>query len=512
MPKSATPDELKNASLWTALGETRSYEPLKDDLYADACVIGAGVAGLSVAYRLAQDGHKVVVLDDGELGASMTSRTTAHLVTAVDDRYFNLAQLHGDDVARQVAAAHQWAIERIESTIHHERIACDFERVDGFLTAADGLDEVLEQELNAARDAGLLDVEVIDHTVFPLCGTQRCLRFPRQGQLHPLRYVEGLADAVQRLRGHIYGHTHVDEVNAGEPVRVRAGSHTICADVAVVATNTPVTEKIAIHFKQAPYMTYVIAARVPRSSVPRALVWDTGDPYHYVRVQTAPDATHDFLLVGGEDHKTGQADDAFDRFARLEQWARARYLTIGEVEYAWAGQIMESVDRLAFLGPSPSGENGVYVVTGESGTGITHATIAAAIIADHVAGRENAWAALYDPSRRSYRAFGTYVKENINATTQLLDWLSPGEVGSVDEIAPDTGAVLRRGFRKVAAYRDESGRLHTCSATCRHLGCIVRWNSIERTWDCPCHGSRYDRFGKVVSGPAISDLRIIEAE
>ncbi|MGQ0643321.1 MAG: NAD(P)/FAD-dependent oxidoreductase, partial [Gemmatimonadaceae bacterium] len=255
MKASGRRNELKNESLWSALAEPRSYEPLRQDAVADVCVIGAGIAGLSVAYRLAQEGNKVLVLDDGRLAAGMTSRTTAHLVTAVDDRYFNLAELHNHEVATAVANAHKWALDRIEATVQLEDIACDFERVDGYLTLASG-DEphTLERERDAAISAGL-GVELVEHDVFPKCGPQIALRFPRQAQFHPLHYVEGLADALIRHGGRICGDTHVDDVAGGEPVVVRAGNHLVHADAVVVATNSPFTERIAIHTKQAPYMT-----------------------------------------------------------------------------------------------------------------------------------------------------------------------------------------------------------------------------------------------------------------
>jgi len=233
------------------------------------------------------------------------------------------------------------------------------------------------------------------------------------------------------------------------------------------------------------------------------LYWDTPDPYHYVRL--TEEAGHEVLIVGGEDHKTGQADDTNERFDRLEEWTRERFPTSGELEFRWSGQIMEPVDGLAFIGRNPGDQN-IYVVTGDSGNGMTHGTIAGILLTDLILGRDNDWATLYDPSRISPQAAAEFAKENLNAVAQFGDYVTSGDVDDVSKIVRGSGAVIRRGLKKVAVYRDTHGVLHEHSAVCPHLGCIVDWNSTERTWDCPCHGSRFDTSGKVVNGPAISGL------
>src|SRR5207253_2552018 len=238
--------------------------------------------------------------------------------------------------------------------------------------------------------------------------------------------------------------------------------------------------------KQAPYLTYVVAAPVPRGSVTKALYWDTADPYHYVRLQTLDalpgDAAYlangpsDLLIVGGEDHKTGQAEDHDERSRRLEAWARLRFPRMGQVAYRWSGQVMEPVDGLAFIGPNPGDEPNVYIATGDSGMGMTHGTIAGILLTDLILGRENPWSRLYDPSRKTLRAAGEFARENLNVAAQYADWLTGGDVGSTDDIPPGGGAVLRRGVSKIAVFRDEHGALHERSAVCPHLGCVVAWN------------------------------------
>jgi glycine/D-amino acid oxidase-like deaminating enzyme/nitrite reductase/ring-hydroxylating ferredoxin subunit len=476
-------------------------------------VIGAGIAGLSTAYLLACEGKSVVVLDDGPIGGGMTERTTAHLSNVIDDGYVTIERLHGERGARLAFESHTAAIDRIEAIITTENLACDFERVDGFLfQAPEQPVEQLEEERVAALRAGLVGVERIERPPAPALEPGPCLRFPRQAQFHPLKYMIGLMRAIERRGGRIFTDTHVETVQGGEHavIEIRQG-HVVMAKSVVVATNTPINDMVVVHTKQAPYTTYVIGAGVPKDSVPTALYWDQADPYHYVRIQKDAAANgRDVLIVGGEDHKTGQADDGKERHLRLERWARKRFPMMEQIEYRWSGQVMEPTDGLALIGRNPGDASNVYIATGDSGMGMTHGTIAGMLLTDLIVGRDNPWAALYDPSRKSLKSIGTFVQENLNVAAQYTDWLSSGNIESESKIAKDSGAVLRNGMHKVAAYRDEEGTLHRRSAVCPHLKCIVAWDSVEHTWNCPCHGSRFDAYGKVINGPANTDLSPIE--
>jgi nitrite reductase/ring-hydroxylating ferredoxin subunit len=320
--------------------------------------------------------------------------------------------------------------------------------------------------------------------------------------------VNGLAAAIKRLGGQLFGKTHATRITGGsQPCVETENGVRIHAGAVVVATNTPVNDRVAMHTKQAPYRTYVIAARVPRGSITHLLLWDTPDPYHYIRLQRASaDGVHDYLIVGGEDHKTGQAVDHDERFGALEAWTRERFPMVQDVPLRWSGQVMEPVDGMAFIGRNPGDEN-VYIATGDSGNGMTHGTIAGMLVSDLIAGRENPWASLYEPGRKSLRAALEFARENLNVAAQFADYVTPGDVASAEDIARGEGAIIRLGFRQIAAFRDELGVLHQHSAVCTHLGCIVAWNATEKSWDCPCHGSRFDRLdGHVLSGPAISGL------
>lgn len=502
----------QSQSVWMDAAGDRYRRGLQDSISTQVCIVGAGIAGMSTALLLAREGVEVVILDDGPIADGETIRTTAHLSNAIDDRYIEIERLHGERGARLAADSHTAAIDKIEALITELSIACDFTRVDGYLFVPPGEPfQLLKDELAAAHRAGLPEVRLVERAPIRSFNTGPALIFPRQGQFHVLKYLLGLAKEFERLGGRIYTRSHVRDVDGKEGLVKLDNGATVHANHFVVATNSPVNDAFVMHTKQAPYRTYAIAMPVERNSVERALFWDTPDPYHYVRLQPLPadhprHATHELLIVGGEDHKTGQGGDADDRYRRLEHWTRERWPQIEPMEYAWSGQVMETIDGLSYIGRNPKDSPNVYIATGDSGHGMTHGTIAGMLLTDLIQGRGNAWDTLYDPSRRTVKAAGDYLKENLNVAAQYLDYVKPGDVRSVEQIGPESGALVRRGKRLIAAYRDETGQLHERSAVCTHMGCIVQWNKEERSWDCPCHGSRFDIDGEILTGPAISGL------
>lgn len=509
-------------SIWMDTVQIPLRPVLSTNPKVDVCVIGAGMAGMNCAYLLAKAGKSVMVLEDGSIGAGMTGVTTAHLTNALDDRYFELERYHGAAGIAHAADSHTAAIERFETIIREENIECDFFRLDGYLFAPPNDEsEDLEKEFEALQRAGLHEVEMIDAAPIAGYSTGRALRFPQQAQFHPLKYLNGLASAIERLGGRICCNTHVVEVTGGAEaqVKTREGRIVRCEAI-IVATNVPINNRLVIHTKQAPYTTYVVALEVPEGSVVPALYWDTRQtaddnsshaPYHYVRLlkgATPTGSKRDLLVVGGEDHKTGQPDRSADEcFDRLIGWAKERWPDAGSAIYKWSGQVMEPADGMAFIGRNPMDKDDVYVVTGDSGNGMTHGMVAGILLTDLIMGRENPWKELYEPGRVKLKTTPDFIRENANVVGQLASGhLGPADKDDEADIPLGEGAVIRRGLKRIAVYKDDSGQTHAMSAACPHLGCVVAWNGVEKTWDCPCHGSRFDCSGEVINGPANTAL------
>ena len=496
-------------SFWMEDGAGVDAPPLREDAECDVVVVGGGIAGLSCAYELARLGRRVIVIDRGRIATGMTARTTAHLASELDDYYYELIGQRSEEQARLYHASQVGAINRIEAICRDESIEADFARVDGFLFAADesGAKD-LAREFDACRTLGV-PVEWVENAPVPGRDTGRALRFPDQARVHPTRYLQGLARAIVARGGRLFGETvHVKDDEDGDgrvTVHTEAGP-AIRAGAAVFATNSPTNDKVAIHTKQEPDRTYVVAGRVPDGSVADALLWDTLEAYHYVRLQPLGSGEQ-LLIVGGEDHRSGEANDMDERFARLEAWTRERFPAFAGAQYRWSGQVMEPVDFLPFSGRNPGNRN-VYLHTGDSGQGLTNAVAGSLTIVPLIVGEEARFAELFDPARKpkGLTSLGEFIKGQAGAAKNMAEYLTPGEIASADELQPGEGGVMRDGLAKLAVCRDRSGTLHKRSAVCTHVGCIVHWNGLEQCWDCPCHGSQFAPDGAVLNGPAVKPL------
>ena len=507
-------NEQQTRSLWMDEVAPKPAPPLANDAECEVLVVGGGIAGLSAAYEAARLGRSVILIDRSDICGGMTARTTAHLASESDDWTHKLIDGLGEDAARTNFESQAAAINRIEAICRDEGFDADFTRLDAYLVPAEKKHSSdLEKEYEACRKIGM-PVEWADQAPLPLPPETRALRFADQARFHPLKYCRGLIGAVERLGGRLHGnsayarHEEDDDgvtVETAERRRIRAG-------IVMFATNSPVNATVAVHTKQVPMRTYAIAAQVERGSIPDALMWDTLEAYHYVRLQPGSDGT-DWLIVGGEDHRSGTVDDGDLRFGRLEQWARERFPTMGEVGHRWSGQVMEPVDGIPYSGVT-SGSKRTFLHTGDSGMGITNAVAGALNFAALLQGDKAHFAELFDPSRKpkSLGTLGEYAKGQGEVVANLAEYATPGEIDSADALKPGEGAVMRRGASKVAVYRDEDGVLVERSAVCTHVGCIVHWNGTEKCWDCPCHGSQFATDGSVLNGPATRPLAEVDRD
>jgi glycine/D-amino acid oxidase-like deaminating enzyme/nitrite reductase/ring-hydroxylating ferredoxin subunit len=487
---------------------------LSEDLTCDVVIVGAGIAGLSVAYELSQIGKRVVVVDRGTIAGGVTARTTAHLAPVCDDGVSALAKIRGEAMAARFQKSQEAAVDRIEAIVGKHNIRCDFRRLDAYLFPAPGMlfkevREEQDEEYKALRAAGA-DVEKSKGIALKGFEDAPVLRYARQATFHPLNYLKGLISEIEAQGGRLFADSPVITVEEREEDVVvnLEGGMSVTAGYAVFATNSPINDRLEMHSKMAPYRTYAMAFTIPRGTLPDALYWDMADPYHYIRLQPGPGTTG-YLIVGGQDHKSGEADDGDVRFEALEAWIRELVPQLGNESARWSGQVMDTIDYCGFIGINP-GNKRVLVATGDSGQGMTHGALAGILLKNLVVYGSAEWSDVYDPSRTPVSATMNFINENVTAIKNFAEYLMPGELASSDDLKPGEGGILRSGMQKLAVCRDLGGTLHSHSAVCTHLGCHVHWNSTEQCWDCPCHGSQFAPDGEVLAGPAIAPLPAVQ--
>lgn len=490
----------------------KPFPKLYRDLTVDVLIVGGGITGITAAHLMAEAGLKVALLEKGSIGSGETGHTTAHVTFPADRRLRDLVKEFGKNHAQAVWDAGLVGQEQIAQNVRSERIACGLKRVPGYLFAAWGSD--LERErAELEEDSQLGHESGFDAAYVPLAPVvaQPAVRFSNVLKLHPLQYLQGLAAAAWEKGAEIYEESPVTEFD-GDRCSVKAVGHTIHYGQLMLATHVPLqgvsgTLSAALqNMKMAAYSTYAIRARVPVGDLPEALFWDTADPYFHLRIDRDKAGRGASVIVGGEDHKTGQEPHTSDCYAALENKLRTLWPE-AEVEARWSGQVMETVDGLPLIGEAAEKQ---FVATGYSGTGLTFGTLAAVMFRDHVTGTANPWADLFRVNRKPLSHAWDYVAENKDYPYYMLKRVLSSKKDAVESLLRGEARVLRCNGQQIAAYRDEEGRLSEVSAVCPHMGCIVAWNEAEKTWDCPCHGSRFTRQGALIAGPAESDLAPVE--
>jgi glycine/D-amino acid oxidase-like deaminating enzyme/nitrite reductase/ring-hydroxylating ferredoxin subunit len=499
---------MDTTSYWIDSASLPRFPQLDRDLTVDVVIVGGGIMGLTTAYLLKKAGRKVAVLERGRCAAIDTGHTTAHLTAVTDLRLYEIRKTFGADAAKAVWDAGGAAIDQIVTNIRAEEIACDFRWVPGYLhaplkdpTPADARE--LQREAKVAKELGIAAEYLAAVPYFERPG----VRFPHQALFHPRKYLAALARQVAGGGSFIFENTEAGEMEE-KPLAVKAGEHRLRCRQIVIATHNPLmgvaglTGATLFQSKLALYSSYAVGAKLPSGLLPEASFWDTDDPYYYLRVEKKRD--HDYAIFGGEDHKTGQEKDTQVPYRRLEQRLR-QFLPKAKIDHRWSGQVIETSDGLPYIGEVIAHQ---FAATGFAGNGMTFGTLGAMMAADWVLGRENPWKKLFDPGRKKIRgSTWSYVSENADYPYYMLrDHLGGTEGKSLAAVQRNQGKILHLGGKKVAAYRDAAGKVTLCSPICTHLKCIVDWNEAERTWDCPCHGSRFKPTGEVISGPAEEPL------
>lgn len=479
-----------------------------NDVY-NCLIVGGGITGLTAALLLQQNGQKTVVAEAHTIGFGTTGGTSAHINTFADTTYPEAESAFGEEGAQLFADAINAGFAVIKNNVAKYGIDCDFDTRDGYLYA-ESEDEVKQlDEIYQGAVKVRVAVDYTDNVPTPV-PYKKALRFPGQAQFHPVKYLNALQEAYVQAGGVICEHTLIDSLSKEGGVHIAASdAGKIRANKVIYATHMPPNINV-FNFECAPYRSYVIAVKLISGDYPQALIYDTQEPYHYVRTHTVDGEK--LLLVGGNDHKTGH-DDPEQAFASLESYTR-KYYDVESVAYKWSSQYYVPADGLPYVGELPMASAGIYCATGYNGNGMMLGSVSGAILADLVLGKENQFADLFDTSRfKPIDSFSEFVKENADVAYRFVtDRFGKDKIDSLNSLAPGTGKVVNVDGDKIAAYRDESGKIYALSPICTHTGCIVNWNAAETTWDCPCHGARYDVEGNVLTGPATKNLHKIESE
>ena len=491
-------------SYWIASTEPTSYEPLPDGIDVDVAVLGAGITGLTAAYLLTRQGRSVAVVEMKRIVRGVTGYTTAKLTAGHGLVYHRLIETFGERKARIYADSNQGAIRQVREIASELGIDCDLEPASNYVYGESPEEaERIRREVDAAQRVGL-PATFVAETPLPY-EVSGAIRLDEQAQFHPRKYLLPLAEAVARNGGHVFEDTRALAVHEGSPCVVRTNRGEVRARDVVVASHIPFLDRGLFFAKVHPHRSYALTARVDPDAIPEGMFLNAGTPTRSVR--SIPHESGRLLLVGGDGHKPGEEPDTERRYRNLEEFARS-FDPNAVVTHGWSTQDYLSVDKVPYVGRLTRRSSHVFVATGFGKWGMTNGTVAATILADLVLGRENAWLELYDAKRVDPRASARkLVSENAKVARHFVaDRVRPPGALEPEALRPGVGTVIRRGARLLAVSRDDDGRLRAVSAVCTHLGCVVAWNPAERSWDCPCHGSRFGADGTVIQGPAVEDL------
>lgn len=492
-------------SLWQAIGEdyqpTNQWDPSK--IY-EVAIVGGGITGLTLALRLQEQGIQCLVAEAHNIGFGTTGGTTAHLNTMLDTPYNTIAKDFGVDHARLVGDGARQAITFIAHTCQRLGIDAGFQYRAGYLLANGEEEEKELADILAGARTAAVAVSEAAQAPTPLPYTRLGV-FEDQAEIHPTAYLYGLAKAFEAAGGVILQHCIVGNrthTNAHFDLETSLGA--LSAHKVVYATHIPPGINI-LHFRCAPYRSYVLACTLADEAYPEGLIYDLKEPYHYFRTQEWHGQR--YLIAGGCDHKTGQNDNTDYSFTELEAFVR-QYYNVADIAYRWSSQYFETTDGLPYIGQMPGDEAGVYCATGYSGNGIILGTLAGIVLSDILSGKATPYEALFHPGRvKPVAGFAAFVQENANVVSQFIGKrFAYEQISELAALAPGEGKLAEWEGEKIALYKDENGRVFGVDPVCPHAACVVDWNNAEKSWDCPCHGSRFSPSGVLLTGPARKGL------
>jgi glycine/D-amino acid oxidase-like deaminating enzyme/nitrite reductase/ring-hydroxylating ferredoxin subunit len=493
-------------SVWIDTGPDQpELPPLEDRVRADVAILGGGMVGITAALLLKEAGKHVVLLEADRLARGVTGFTTAKVSSQHGMIYSQLRSKFGPAGARAYGEANEDALEWIAERVESDGIDCDFRRQPSYAYVTQGSDRSqVEQEAEAAQEAGL-PASLVEATPLPY-PVEAAVRFDDQAEFHVRKYLLALAAGLPRDGCEVYEHSRAVEVDADEQVTVKTPGGRVVADDVIVATHYPFLDRGLAFARVHPQRSYAIVCRIAGEPPPGMYI--SGDsPTRSIRA--VPVDGEELLLVGGEGHKTGQGGDTEERYRTLERFAREHW-DVESVEYRWSAQDGTTIDTVPYVGPMTPFERRVLMATGFAKWGMTNGTAAAIMLADRLLGRENPWASLFDPNRFNPRAGAAkFIEENAQVGLRFFgDRLTKPGSRPIEDLEPGEGDIVRLAGEKVAGHRRDDGSLVAVSSRCTHLGCQVNWNRAERSWDCPCHGSRFNPEGEVLEGPAVHRLEL----
>ena len=492
----------KHESVWIATTEEPGFGELDGPVDVDAAVLGASIAGLTTALMLKNAGVRVAVLEADRVCRATTGHTTAKVSAQHGLIYDTLRSQFGEEGARAYGEANLAAVDLVERLIREHGIGCDWERRPAYAyTEQESQVQQIEKEVEAARQAGL-PATYTDETDLPW-PIKAAVRFDDQAQFHPRSYCLALARLIDGDGSRVFERTRALDVEDSSPCVVKTNRHDIRTAYVVLATHLPFLDRGAFFAKCHPEREYVLGVALEQP-VPKGMYISVEQPTRSVRQH--PFDGGELLILSGDSHKTGQDDDTERHYAALEEFARERF-AVRSVDYRWSTQDHMPVDQVPYIGKLRRGSDRLYVATGFKKWGMTSGTIAGVLISDQILGRENPWSDLFDPNRvKPLASAKEFVKENMNVARRFVaDRVTKRGPASPEDLAP--GQVIGSRGKQIAVSRDGDGQVRAVSARCTHMGCIVNWNPAARTWDCPCHGSRFAPDGAVLEGPAVDDLQ-----